>query len=195
MDTQEFFKLFEGQWVSQRTLHHINTEQTEAAKAELWIEIVPADSVQISKACESFDLAPDKVFLPMEITYQATLANGLKQLVSTLMIPVSTSDTSGKLINIPQSGDAFLGEYSLGSDDVMTFTNQKGTNTLVERIWYASENLRVRSITQSTESGPSEANFCSEIRKMGASQPKPTQEQAQQNLSPLAAWRARQAQS
>lgn len=195
MDIREFFELCEGQWVSQRTLHHIQTEQTDVSKADLWIEKVASDMPRVAEACRKFNLPIEQMLFPLEITYKATLMNGRSQIASTLMIPVSTSATTGQLISVPQNQTPVLGTFALGEDDVMTLTNSNGDSEVIERIWYASENLRIRSVTQINANGPTEANFCSEIRRMGAVQEKPTEEAAQQQLSPLAAWRNKQAQS
>lgn len=189
MNIQEFFELFFGQWVSQRTLHHIRTEQTDVNRADLWIEAA-ADS-SVAEACAKFGLPIDQALCPMEITHKATLADGRSQIATTVLVPVKNSEHAGQLISVPQSGDPALGAFELGSDDVMTFSNSRGADKFIERIWYASENLRIRSITQVNEHGASEANFCSEIRRMGATSPKPTEEQSQQPTG-LAAWRARQ---
>ncbi|MEM9136587.1 MAG: phycobiliprotein lyase [Cyanobacteria bacterium P01_F01_bin.42] len=193
MDIREFFELFEGQWVSQRTLHHIQTEQTDANKADLWIETLDLTAPKVVDACAEFNLSAEQAVCPMEITYKATLANGQTQTATTLMVPVKTSEHGGQLISVPQAGSAVLGRFEFGADEVMTFYSTAGADEVVERIWYASENLRLRSITQlSDQKGASEANFCSEVRRMGAAQPNPTAEQSQQPLTGLAAWRARQ---
>ena len=195
MDIKEFFELCEGQWISQRTLHHIETEQTDVGKADLWIEKLDPSHESVVKACESQNLSVDQVVCPLEVTYKATLQNGRTQISSTLMIPVKSadSDIQGQVISIAKDKEPVLGTFSLGTDEVMTLSNQQGDTLASERIWFASENLRIRSITLTNEEGTSEANFCSEIRKMGEPQPKPSADEAAQQMSPLAAWRARQA--
>ena len=94
---------------------------------------------------------------------------GDRQLNITVMVPVAKadSDIEGTLISCPSQGTAIVGSFSLGTDEVMTFTHPQGEHHVSERIWYASENLRLRSTTLSDADGPSEANFCSEIRRMG----------------------------
>lgn len=196
MDVREFFELCVGQWVSQRTLHHIQTEKTDVGKADLWIEAVESSSPSVLKTCETFELALNQVISPLEITYKATLANGRSQINTTLMIPVAkaTAGTEGNLISVPEQGKPIIGTFSFGTDEVMTFTNPQGEHQVSERIWYASENLRMRSTTLVDQDGPAEANFYSEIRRMGTTQPKPSLEDETQS-SPFAAWRARQANS
>ena len=195
MDIKEFFELCEGQWVSQRTLHHIETEQTDVGKADLWIEKLEPTHESVVKACQDQNFSLEQVLCPLEVTYKATLQNGRTHINSTLMIPVQTevSDTAGQLLSIASGKDPILGTFSLGTDDVMTLSNQQGDTLASERIWFASENLRIRSITLTDDKGTTEANFCSEIRKMGKTQPKPSAEDAEQDMSPLAAFRARQA--
>jgi hypothetical protein len=196
MDVQEFFELCEGQWVSQRTLHHIQTEKTEVNKADLWIEKIDPSAESVLDACEITGSSVDQVICPLEVTIKATVENGRSQINSTLLIPVAKvgSEIEGALISVPKQGKPILGTFNLGTDEIMTLTHPQGEYQVSERIWYASENLRLRSTTLTHVNGPTDANFCSEIRRMGAAQTKPT-EADQEPLSPLAAWRARQANS
>ena len=192
MNSQEFFKLFEGQWVSQRTHHHILTEETKASKADLWIEALEAQSEQVTRICTDANLDPQQVIGSFEITWKGTLSDGKTQLGSTVMIAIADAPNAnqGHLISQPSQGSAQLGRFELGEDEVMTFTVETDQGTTSERIWYASENLRIRSNTlQKPGVDSSDANFCSEIRRVGKMLPKPGTEEVPKNS--LAAWRSR----
>ncbi len=192
MGSQEFFKLFEGQWISQRTLHHIATAKTDVSKADLWIETLDSQSSLVTEACAKANLDPLQVICSLEITWKGTLSDGKAQFGSTIMVAIADPNTpdQGHLISQPSTGKTQLGRYCLESDEVMIFTTQSDQGISSERIWYASENLRIRSNTlQNPGADSNDANFCSEIRRLGTMLPKPNAAEAQQ--TPLAAWKAR----
>ncbi|MCM1984529.1 phycobiliprotein lyase [Lyngbya confervoides] len=191
MDIQEFFQLCEGQWVSQRTEHHILQEKTDVARADLWMECLSAESSPVIEACKQSNLPADQAICGLEVTWKATLSNGRTQIGTTLLVPVLDPQAphQGRLISQSQQGAVRLGTFTLGQDEVMTLVQTQDHGTLSERIWFASPNLRIRSSTLTHDQGTSEANFCSEIRRMGSLQPKPDAHEAQK--SPLLAWQER----
>ncbi len=79
---------------------------------------------------------------------------------TTLLAPTAVGELAWVLNGRKNS----VGQVAIGSDEALTFTVSNDQFTSTERIWFASPNLRLRSIVQETSEGVQLASFCSEIR-------------------------------
>lgn len=169
MDIQEFLQQNAGRWMSQRTTHHLLPNQSEAAKANLVLEwLSPAD--------------PQVVQLGQLAGVEAALAlGGLKTAwsdgiseqnpkpqagTSLLVLLPQSQGNQGQIITQINRQPPVIGHYSLGEDEVLTLTTATGETQVEERLWFASENFRLRTNVISRQGTTHLASFCSEIRML-----------------------------
>jgi hypothetical protein len=190
MNIQEFLQLSSGLWLSQRTRHRFTEEQTDIDKADLWVDPLAGDDPKVIALCDQLQTPVNQAVGGLEVTWKATLGNGKTQLGSSVLVAIAseTDPITGQWLSQTKSQPLRVGQYCLDHDEVMILRYDQDSTTIEERIWFPSENLRLRSTTLSTAGEPSSANFCSEIRRMG-DHPKPSQADLEQAEMP--AWRRR----
>ena len=173
MNIQEFFQLSAGKWFAQRTSHHLNLQQSESDQSNIVAELLSQDSPAVANLCKQHRIDPELALCGLRITLeQATGAAKVPATgTTTVLVPVADPDRSnaGKLLQSSNSDRPFsMSDYTLDSDDVLTLIADDSTLRSEERLWFASENLRMRtSILQQTD-GFHITSFFSEIRLGGA---------------------------
>jgi hypothetical protein len=175
MDAQEFFQLSAGKWFSQRTSHHLAFKQSESGKSDLIIEMLAQDDPEVIKLCEQYKIDPALAWGGARVGWNGTMEwDEEKHTGSTVMVPIADPDkpNEGKLLREVGYAEKtpVAGRYIIGSDDAMTLITEYETMYSEERIWFASNNLRLRTSILKRFGGFSMASFCSEIR-MGGTQP------------------------
>ncbi len=183
MDIQEFFQLSSGKWFSQRTSHHLAFKQTESGKSDITIEMLSKDDPEVVKLCEQYNIDPNLAWGGARVTWDGTMEwDEEKHSGSSVLVPIPDPDRpkEGKLLReigyAEKTGVA--GSYIMGSDGAMTLITEYETMYSEERIWFASENLRLRTSILKRFGGFSMATFCSEIRKLGTQSPAKTTDAA-----------------
>jgi CpeS-like protein len=162
MTIQEFFALSAGKWFSQRTTHQLASQKSDHRKSEIVIELVAADLPAIQNLCPQVDWGGIQV-VSKPVSDWSSPKNASTTIVSTLLVP--TAD--GQIACAVNGQILPIGQVELGADEALTLSIHTDTFTSTERIWFASPNLRLRSITQETADGIQLASFCSEIRMGG----------------------------
>jgi phycoerythrin-associated linker protein len=161
MTIPEFFAMNAGKWFSQRTTHHLTSQKSDNTKSEIVIELLAKDALEVQNLCAQANWGGIRV---------------LSKPVSDWSAPKNapTQDTTSILVSSENSlycsiGTQVLppGTVNLGSDEALTITINTDQGTITERIWFASPNLRLRSIVQAAD-GIQLASFCSEIRMVSS---------------------------
>jgi hypothetical protein len=160
MTIQEFFALSVGKWFSQRTTHQLASQKSEHSKSEIVIELLTADDVK--EFCPQVDWGGIQV-VSKPVADWSSPKNTNMTATTTLLAPTAV----GELAWVLNGKKNPVGQVAIGSDEAVTFTVSNGQFTSLERIWFASPNLRLRSIVQETSDGIQLASFCSEIRMGG----------------------------
>ena len=170
MDIKEFLELCDGNWFSQRTNYHLNSEKTENSKADITIELLPSEDLRVVKLCQPYQLNPESSIGAIAQAWDHAPDWGKpKQKGSSLviLIPHSDNQKQGKILQtiyqVPATSNK--GDYSLGEDQALTLTIETEKFTVEERIWFASENLRLRTIITKNLQHKMQTSFYSEIRK------------------------------
>ena len=170
MDIKEFLQLCHGNWFSQRTNYHLDSEKTENSKADIIIELLPSEDSRVVKLCQPYQLDSESSIGAIAQSWDNAPDWGKpKQKGSSLvvLIPHSDNQEAGKILQtiyqVPATTNT--GHYVLGQDEALTLTIEAEQFTIQERIWFASENLRLRTIITKNKQNKMKTTFYSEIRK------------------------------
>ena len=170
MDIKAFLNLCTGNWFSQRTNYNLSEEKTESSKADLSITMISSEESQIAQLCQQYRIDPQQSLGGLLYSWDNSVDWGKpKQQGSSLMVFVEDTEdtTKGKLItNATLKPDVkSVGTYILGQDEALTLTINTEDIHVEERLWFASENLRLRTNVIKNSTGITRTTFYSEIRK------------------------------
>jgi CpeS-like protein len=157
MTIQEFFALSVGKWFSQRTSHQLTNQKSDHSKSEIVIELLPVEAVQ--EFCPQASWGGIQV-ISKPISDWSSPKNTNLTATTTLLAPTATGDLAWVIDGKKNP----VGQVVIGLDEALTISVSSENFTSTERIWFASPNLRLRSIVQQTSDGIQLASFCSEIR-------------------------------
>ena len=174
MDVKEFFELSAGKWFSQKTSHHLTLKQSEHGKSDLVIGILPSDDPQVAQLCQQAGVEIGSVSAAVKYTWKGTSQwdaqpqNAANQQGETIVvsIPATADARYGKLIRTT-AATPIIAAYTLGDDDALNLVTQDEHQRSEERVWFESNNVRVRTTIVTQASGESLASFYSEIRMGG----------------------------
>ena len=167
MDIKEFIDLCAGNWFSQRTNYQVETEKTESNKADLNITLVPHDDSRISQLCLQNRIDPQLSLGGLAHSWDNSVDWGKnKQNGSAIVILIGDQDNpqTGTIIS-NAANQNLLGKYILGNDSALTLIVETQDKSVEERIWFASDNLRLRTTVTQNKDGTMSTLFYSEIRK------------------------------
>ncbi len=170
MDIKKFLELCHGNWFSQRTNYHLNSEKTDNSKADITIELLSDADSRVVKLCQDYQINPELSLGAIAQTWDNAPDWGKpKQKGSSLVviIPNNDYDQEGKILQtiyqVPPTSNT--GRYILGEDKALTLIIETKKFLVEERIWFASDNLRLRTIVTKDIQGKMQTTFYSEIRK------------------------------
>ncbi len=175
MDIQEFLQLCVGKWFVQRTSHQLPPQKLAASRGDFWIEWLPPEDTTVGQVCQKFQLDPDSALGGLKTTWETIVpgeTDKQKGSSSVVLLPDATNSAQGKFIQqLAKPGSSPVrGSYCLQGTDALTFsTTSDGGWSSEERIWFASNNLRLRTSTVDCGDGQKVMSFYSEIRMGGAS--------------------------
>jgi CpeS-like protein len=169
MDIQDFFQQSAGRWFSQRTSHVLATQQSENGKSNIQIDHLEGSAPAVIQLCQQHSVDPSLALCGISIVSESSLdLSSRKTVTSTLLVPLANpqNPSEGKLLHQTSPGKPATGtgSYSIGSDDALTLITESDTLYTEERIWFASQNLRLRTSVLKLQDGFSLASFCTEIR-------------------------------
>lgn len=171
MEIVNFFETLAGKWFSQRTIHNLSSQSSQAGESNLLIEFLPATDGDLAQACAPLGHDPSHIACGLRIHQDSQLDGDSKKVQSTaLMVVMTPTDAgTGTLLQAAASSPALQGSYRV-EDDVLTIVTPTDAGQIEERLWFANPNLRMRTSVLKTGDGVQMASFCSEIR-MGAAKP------------------------
>lgn len=172
MDAMEFFRMSEGQWRSQRTTHHLPFRRAETGDSQIQVETLPVDHPKVLEICQMHETDPSLAIGGAYVTWHGAMSwdqeGDESHQGSTVFVLVPDADNprQGKLLR--ERGYAeivpVIGHYTVDEDNGLVLTTDYETMSSVERFWFISPNLRVRSSTVKRFGGFSTASFCTEFR-------------------------------
>ncbi len=175
MEIVNFFEKMAGRWFSQRTTHALSSQQSKAGKSDLEVAFLAADADEVQQLYQTADLPGQagaaKPVCGLKIQQSSTLEGDSKPTVlTTLLVPLTPTEGSGMLLRQTPQTPAYITTYTL-ADEVLTITGKTSEARSEERLWFITENLRMRTSMSELANGLRIASFCSEIR-LGVKPPK-----------------------
>jgi hypothetical protein len=167
MNIEAFFALSSGKWFAHRTSNDLPNKKSQEAKSEIVIERLSKDSPEVVKLQQSSQIPTSSDSLAIKINWNDTTKLNQKDIGSTILVLLPSDDNpnEGKLFRqLSSNSKTSLGNYKLGSDESLTLGVEVGNIISEERIWFASENLRMRVSTIKQADGLSTTAFTTEIR-------------------------------
>ena len=166
MNIQKFLGLSVGKWFSQRTNYFLDDNKSASSKADITIELIPADDQRAVELCQKHNLDSGLIIGGTVQSWDNSVDWGkTKQLGSATIVLIGDreSDRQGKLIR-PQDAKV-CGHYILGDDEALTLIIETDEVYAEERQWFASDNFKMRTTVFKYSDGKQKTSFYSEIRK------------------------------
>jgi phycoerythrin-associated linker protein len=168
MDIKTFVTQSEGEWFSQRTRYQVIGKEPDNSKANLTVELLKDDPA-IAQLCQEYQISDSQICLGLKTSWDNSVDWGKpKQMGSSFwaIIPEEKNPQIGKVL---RSGGlqnpSSQGIYAIGADAALTLTIAENNICTEERIWFASENLRLRTLLVSNGQEFIQTSFYSEIRR------------------------------
>ncbi|NJL82643.1 MAG: phycobiliprotein lyase [Chloroflexaceae bacterium] len=169
MDLPAFLAASAGQWFAQRTLFFLAEGRLENYKSTLNTDWLPPTDPTLIAQCQQLGLNPDHLLGGWRSQWDtagdwgAPKQTGSKQIA---LIADADRPTTGILLQAPHPSQLLQGRYAFGLDESLTLTLSDGAIAAEERLWFASENLRLRTSTVQYGGKLTTTAFYSEIRRV-----------------------------
>ncbi len=172
MDAVKFFQLSAGRWSSKRTTHHLAFKRAEKGESDIVVETLAADDPEIIALCEMHSIDPNLSVGGSRVRWLGTMAwdregdeNHEGKTVFAI-VPDPDNPRKGRLLR--ERGYAeivpVVGRFEMDDEDGLVLTTEYETMSSVERFWFASPDLRMRTSAVQRFGGLSTATFCTESR-------------------------------
>ena len=176
MDAMEFFEISTGRWRSQRTTHHLALKRSESGESDIQVQALAADNSRVIEICELHQVDPKLAIGGAFVTWQGAMGwdreeeNHEGSTVFSL-IPDAENPRQGSLLR--ERGYAEIvpvaGRYHMDDENALVLTTEYETMSSIERFWFVSPSIRMRTSTVKRFGGFSTATFCTEFRIADAS--------------------------
>jgi hypothetical protein len=171
MDAMEFFQVSVGKWRSQRTTHHLAFKRAEAGESEIQIQSLAANHPQIIEICQLHQVDPSLTIGGAFVAWQGSMGwdreeDNHEGSTVFALVPDTAEGRQGILLR--ERGYAEIvpvaGRYHMDEADGLILTTEYETMSSVERFWFVTPSLRMRTSTVKRFGGFSTATFCTESR-------------------------------
>lgn len=167
----EFFERSAGTWRSQRTTHHLPFRRAENGGSYIEVKPLTKDDPKVIEICQMHDVDPSLAVGGAFVSWEGAMAwdkEGEEHKGTTVfsLIPNPDNPKKGKLLR--ERGYAEIvpiaGEYEIDENEALVLVTEYDTMSTVERFWFASPKMRVRTSTVKRFGGFNTATFCVEER-------------------------------
>jgi hypothetical protein len=176
MDVMEFFQFSTGKWRSQRTTHHLAFKRSETGESEIQIEALSADHPKVIEICHLHDHDPSLATGGAFVSWHGSMGwdrDDENHEGSTVFVLIPDADQPRHGTLLRERGYAEIvpvaGRYHMDDEGGLVLTTDYETMSSVERFWFPSPSLRLRTSTVKRFGGFSTATFCTEFRIADAS--------------------------
>jgi hypothetical protein len=172
MDIREFFQQSSGKWSSIKSSHHVDNTTQQSGKSTIEMELLEASEPSVVALCEKQGVNPKAVLCSAKVQWDGFLEGETKSQKGSLLMVAAGDAMSGTLyrsmgnfgVAVPSS------TFSFAEGQEITLTTTAENTTTIERIWFESENVRLRHSKTHRPDGSSSIAFCSEVR-LGVTKP------------------------
>lgn len=172
MDIKAFFEKSCGKWFSQRTSQHLNYSQSEWGKSDVYIDLLEPDHATIQQVCEQHGVNPDQALCGMQVKWEGFFgADPSKQMgLTTLVAIASETPNQGTLLRHTSKPQPLLSTaaYVLDDQEILNLASTHNGMETEERLWFVSDNLRLRTSIVKRPNSFDTSSFVSEIRIVSA---------------------------
>ncbi|EAW38086.1 phycobiliprotein lyase [Lyngbya sp. PCC 8106] len=171
MDAMQFFRQSAGQWQSLRTTHHLAFRQAEKGNSKINVEALDADDPKVIEICQMHDVDSAIAAGGAYVTWNGEMAwdkEDENHSGSTVFAIVPDLDNPRKGRMLRERGYAeivpVVGQFEMDEDDALILVTEYETMSSIERFWFASPNVRMRTSAVKRFGGFNTSTFCTEIR-------------------------------
>ncbi|HEY9825331.1 MAG TPA: phycobiliprotein lyase [Stenomitos sp.] len=172
LEVVDFFERSAGRWRSQRATHHLAFRRAEVGDSEIVVESLSATDPEVAELCRYHNVEPELAVCGSRVRWQGTMSwdrdneGGHEGKTVFAIVPDADDPRKGRLLR--ERGYAeivpVVGRYHLDQDGGLNLTTEYETMSSIERFWFVSPELRLRTSTVKRFGGFSTASFCSEAR-------------------------------
>ncbi|MEM9539667.1 MAG: phycobiliprotein lyase [Cyanobacteria bacterium P01_E01_bin.42] len=167
MTMMDFFRKSEGQWFSQRTVHHFDSVADESGESNIIIEILERDDPRVREVCTSQNIDPNLVSGGASFNWLGTLEDINPNYAAILVdVPDPNNPQIGEFLRNRGyvEGIPVICRYQFAPDGALTIHTEYERNQGQERCWFVTDNFRVRVSTVKMLNGVNLMTYCSERR-------------------------------
>lgn len=161
MDIQSFFQLSLGRWFVQQTSYSFVTQASSVKTGEQCLEQLEALDPQVLQICRETEIDAALTQGGFTTTWKETKLGQPSLAQQAILVPVIQNAQNGILL---RSNPLLQSAYVLGRDQSLTLTQITEEHQSQERIWFASDNLRLRTTLVHANGRCLLSCFCSEVR-------------------------------
>ena len=171
MDVMEFFQHSAGQWQSQRTTHHLPFRRAELGGSNITVEALDKEHEKVIAICELHDIDPALAVGGAYVAWDGEMAwdrDNESHAGTTVfaLVPDEENPRKGRLLR--ERGYAeivpVVGRYEMDDEDGLVLETEYESMSSVERFWFVTPELRMRSSIVKRFGGFNTASFCAETR-------------------------------
>lgn len=168
----EFFQHSAGQWQSQRTTHHLPFRRAELGGSNITVEALAKDNEKIIDICKLHSIDPALAVGGAYVAWHGEMAwdrdgEGNHEGTTVFaLVPDQDNPRKGRLLR--ERGYAeivpVVGRYEMDDENGLILETEYETMSSVERFWFVTPELRMRSSIVKRFGGFNTASFCAETR-------------------------------
>ena len=171
MDAMEFFQRSSGKWRSQRTTHHLAFRQAEMGSSDIQVITLDAKDPKIVEICKMHEIDPNLAAGGAFVTWDGSMAwdkddENHKGSTVFAIVPDSENPRSGRMLRERGYAEIIpvVGRFEMDDEDGLNLITEYETMSSIERFWFTSPNLRMRSSAVKRFGGFNTSTFCTEVR-------------------------------
>ena len=171
MDAMEFFVSSAGEWRSQRSTHHLAFRQAEIGDSNIQVTALGADDERVAQICQMHSVDPSRAAGGAFVTWHGTMAwdkDDENHKGSTVFAIVPDPENPRQGLMLRERGYAetapVAGRFEMDDEDALLLITEYETMSSIERFWFATPNVRMRTSAVKRFGGFSTSTFCTEVR-------------------------------
>lgn len=172
MSVEDFFSRSVGTWRSQRSSHNLIWAQFEAVTSEIIISSKTNGDEEVIALCQQNKVSPEQPAISIHMSWEGESDWDEEEVMegSATMALIKDGERHGRLLRSVGYAETIpaVGEWEMTEDGVFVLNTFYDAAAAEERIWFASDNIRMRvsQIRSSSGRGIVTASFSTEIRRL-----------------------------